>query len=42
MYSQTDLLQFLSKGNKYIFIVGDFNVDTYSEIINPSIAVNNF
>ena len=38
----TDLLQFLSKENKYIFIVGDFNVDTYSAIINPSIAVNNF
>ena len=26
----TDLLQFLRKENKYIFIVGDFNVDTYS------------
>ena len=38
----TDLLQFLSKVNKYIFIVGDFNVDTYSAIINHNIAVNNF
>ena len=38
----TDLLQFLSKENKYIFIVGDFNVDTSSAIINPNITVNNF
>ena len=35
-------MQFLSKENKYIFIVGDFNVDTYIAIINPSIAVNKF
>ena len=38
----TDLLQFLSRENKYIFIVGDFNVDTSSAIINPNITVNNF
>ena len=38
----TDLLQFLSRESKYIFIVGDFNVDTSSAIINPNITVNNF
>ena len=37
-----DPLQFLSKENKYMFIVGCFNVDTYSAIINHSMAVNNF
>ena len=31
-----DLLQFLSIDNKYIFIVGDFNVDTSNAIINPN------
>ena len=36
----TDL--FLSRQNKYIFIVGDFNVDTSSAIINPNITLNNF
>ena len=35
-------MQFLSKENKYIFIVGDFNVDTSSAITNPNINVNNF
>ena len=25
-----------------MFIVGDFNVDTNTSIINPNIAVNNF
>ena len=38
----TGILQFLSKENKYIFIVGDFNVDTSSAITNPNINVNNF
>ena len=40
----TDLLQFLSRENNYIVIVGDFNVDTLisSAIINPNITVNNF
>ena len=38
----TDILQFLSRENKYIFILGDFNVDTSSAIINPNIDVNNF
>ena len=38
----TDLLQFLSRENKYIFIVGDFNVDTSRAITNPNITVNNF
>ena len=35
----TDLLQFLSKANKYIFIIGDFNANTTrsSAIINPNI-----
>ena len=36
------LLQFLSRENIYIFIVGDFNVDTSSTIIYPNITVNNF
>ena len=35
-------MQFLSRENKYIFILGDFNVDTSSAIINPNITVNNF
>ena len=30
----TELLQFLSSENKYIFILGDFNVDTSSAMIN--------
>ena len=38
----SDRLQFPSKDNKYMFIVGDVNVAIYSAIINPSIAVNNF
>ena len=38
----TDLLHYLSKENKYIFIIGDFNVDTSSAIINPNVHVNNF
>ena len=38
----TVILQFLSGENKYIFIVGDFNVDTSSVITNPNINVNNF
>ena len=38
----TEILQFLSKENKYIFIVGDFNVDTSSATTNPNINVNNF
>ena len=37
-----ELLQFLSRDNKYIFILGDFNVDTSSAMINPNITVNNF
>ena len=35
-------MQFLSRENKSIFIVGDFNVDTSSAIINPINTVNNF
>ena len=38
----TDILQFLSKENKYIFIIVDFNVDTSSALTNPNINVNNF
>ena len=38
----TDLLHYLSKENKYIFIIGDFNVDTSSAIINPNVHVNKF
>ena len=38
----TELLHYLSKENKYIFIIGDFNVDTSSAIINPNVNVNNF
>ena len=38
----TELLQFLNRENKYIFILGDFNVDTSSAMINPNITVNNF
>ena len=38
----TDLWQFLSRENKYIFIVGNFNVDASSAIINLNITVNNF
>ena len=38
----TDILQFLSKENKYIIIVGHFNMDTSSAITNPNINVNNF
>ena len=38
----TDLLQFPSRENNYIFIVGDFNVDTSSAIINPNVHVNNY
>ena len=38
----TDILHFLSEENKYMFIVGDFNVNTNSAIIDTNIAVNNF
>ena len=38
----TELLQFLNRENKFIFILGDFNVDTSSAMINPNITVNNF
>ena len=38
----TELLQFLNRENKLIFILGDFNVDTSSAMINPNITVNNF
>ena len=38
----TELLQFLNRENKYMFILGDFNVDTSSAMINPNITVNNF
>ena len=38
----SDILQFLNKENKFVFIAGDLNVDTSSEITNPNINVNNF
>ena len=38
----TELLQFLNRENKFICILGDFNVDTSSAMINPNITVNNF
>ena len=36
-----NLLHYLSKENKYIFIISDFNVDTSSAIINLNVHVNN-
>ena len=38
----TNLPHDLSNENKYIFIIGDFNVNTSSAIINPNVHVNNF
>ena len=38
----TDLLNYLTRENKLIYILGDFNIDTSSAIINPNIGVNNF
>ena len=38
----TDLLNYLTRENKHIYILGDFNIDTSSTIINPNIGVNNF
>ena len=38
----SDFLLFFRRMNKYIFRVGNFNVETSSTIINPNITVNNF
>ena len=36
------ILQCINKENKYIFVMGDFNIDTSKTIINTNISVNNF
>ena len=38
----TDLLNYLTRENKLIYILGDFNIDTSNAIINPNIGVNKF
>ena len=37
-----DLLNYLTRENKLIYILGDFNIDTSNAITNPNIGVNNF
>ena len=37
-----DLLNYLSRENKLIYILGDFNIDTSNAIISPNIGVNDF
>ena len=37
-----DLLNYLIRENKLIYILGDFNIDTSNVIINPKIYVHNF
>ena len=38
----SDLLNYLTRENKLIYILGDFNIDKSNAIINPNISVNNF
>ena len=38
----SDLLNYLTRENKLINILGDFNIDRSNAIINPNIGVNNF
>ena len=38
----TNLLQFLNRANQFVFIVGEFNVDTSSTIINLNNCQNRF
>ena len=37
-----DLLNYLTRENKLIYILGDFNIDTSNAIISPNIGVNDF
>ena len=37
-----DLLNYLTRENKLIYILGDFNIDTSNAIINQNIGVINF
>ena len=37
-----DLLNYLKRENKLIYILGDFNIDTSNAIISPNIGVNDF
>ena len=37
-----DLLNYLTRENKLIYILIDFNIDTGNAIINPHIGVNDF
>ena len=35
-------MNYLSRENKLIYILGDFNIDTSNAIISPNIGVNDF
>ena len=37
-----NLLNYLTRENKLIYILGDFNIDTSNAIISPNIGINDF